>query len=274
MTTVPFLAFQHYSIESLEAVREKLIRGSRRWNTPLLLICTPIRVANGSNMILVDGSEVELNGLPSMHALAIEALRQPIHRFSPTGTGVYYEGLYRVRSYDFAGDDLRLAVVPWSRPDAEGGESLGKPFESDEPNHPSSRQVGNVDSSSTQEHFVFLKEVRAWLSQHGLEPRSPSVDEPLYDVAWADRGIRIVAEVKTSNALNSLQQIYRGVGQVLFYAFQTRARPVLFVCEPLSYEQLSYVTSLGIVVVHRFELAYRPPSSFFGPNWLGVPFEP
>jgi hypothetical protein len=71
-----------------------------------------------------------------------------------------------------------------------------------------------------------------WLALRGIEGLSP--DGPAnYDIAWHDRGLMFVGEVKSLTAANEAMQLRLGLGQVLDYAEMLRncgesqVRPVL-----------------------------------------------
>lgn len=55
----------------------------------------------------------------------------------------------------------------------------------------------------------------AYLTQSGIEPRSPTPAEPNFDLAWESEGRVWVAEVKSLTALNEEKQLRLGLGQVL-----------------------------------------------------------
>ncbi|WP_437313103.1 EVE domain-containing protein [Sorangium sp. So ce385] len=63
-----------------------------------------------------------------------------------------------------------------------------------------------------------------FLRKHGIEPRSPSLDEPEYDLAWEMGSTTFVAEVKSITDANEERQLRLGLGQVLWYAHLLRAR--------------------------------------------------
>ncbi|WP_437338488.1 EVE domain-containing protein [Sorangium sp. So ce394] len=77
---------------------------------------------------------------------------------------------------------------------------------------------GNRGHAKTQNALAnFVREC-------GLVPRSPSADEPEYDLAWEVGTTIFVAEVKSITDLNEERQLRLGLGQVLRYAHLLRAR--------------------------------------------------
>ena len=81
------------------------------------------------------------------------------------------------------------------------------PFETD----PDKVDRGNQGHADTQDALA------QFLSDHGIEPLAPAVDDPEYDLAW-DHDDRIhVAEVKSMTDANEEKQLRLGLGQVLRY---------------------------------------------------------
>jgi len=81
-----------------------------------------------------------------------------------------------------------------------------------------------VDSDAidrgTRGHAKTQNALAAHLTARGLQPRSPSLAEPPYDLAW-EQGDRIcVAEVKSLTLQNEERQLRLALGQVLRYAQQ------------------------------------------------------
>lgn len=56
-----------------------------------------------------------------------------------------------------------------------------------------------------------------FLQDKGLTPLSPSADEPDFDLAWLDRDVLFVAEIKSITDLNEEGQLRLGLGQVQRY---------------------------------------------------------
>lgn len=55
------------------------------------------------------------------------------------------------------------------------------------------------------------------LRENGLDPRSPRPDEPNFDLAWVNRKINWIAEVKSLTKANEEKQLRLGLGQLLRY---------------------------------------------------------
>src|SRR5579875_88008 len=71
--------------------------------------------------------------------------------------------------------------------------------------------------AATQRHMKLQDSLAAALRERGIEPRSPTASQPMFDLAFEHDGTRYVVEVK-SGAPASHQQVRYGVGQVLEYA--------------------------------------------------------
>ena len=69
-------------------------------------------------------------------------------------------------------------------------------------------------------HATVQNRLATYLHSHGIEPRSPTADEPNYDVAWRLCEQLFVAEVKSLTTDNEEKQLRLGLGQVLRYAYQ------------------------------------------------------
>lgn len=69
-------------------------------------------------------------------------------------------------------------------------------------------------------HATTQNRLASYLRSVGLEPRSPSVNEPNFDLAWQQGDTRYVAEVKSITSANEEKQLRLGLGQVLRYADQ------------------------------------------------------
>jgi hypothetical protein len=69
-------------------------------------------------------------------------------------------------------------------------------------------------------HATTQNRLASYLRSVGLEPRSPSVNEPNFDLAWQHGDTRYVAEVKSITCPNEEKQLRLGLGQVLRYADQ------------------------------------------------------
>lgn len=91
-----------------------------------------------------------------------------------------------------------------------------KPFEIDP----------NEIDKSTIEHKIAQNLLANWLLSKGLKPLSPYPNGPQFDLAWIDKE-KFVVEVKSINESNESKQIRLAIGQVLEYAFETEAKPVI-----------------------------------------------
>jgi hypothetical protein len=56
-----------------------------------------------------------------------------------------------------------------------------------------------------------------FVRNRGLEPRSPKVSEPNFDLLWEDSHETVVVEVKSLSDTNEERQLRYGLGQVLRY---------------------------------------------------------
>jgi hypothetical protein len=87
----------------------------------------------------------------------------------------------------------------------------------------------------------------------GLSPRSPSISEPNFDIAWQSADRHYVAEVKSLTDQNEEKQMRLGLGQVLRYAYtmrQLNACPVLIVeRQPRDISWIELCSSLGVLLV-------------------------
>jgi hypothetical protein len=71
--------------------------------------------------------------------------------------------------------------------------------------------------AATERHMELQDDLAEALEARGIDPRSPSGSQPLFDLAFEHDGLRYVVEVKAGNPA-SQQQVRYGVGQVLEYA--------------------------------------------------------
>jgi hypothetical protein len=80
-------------------------------------------------------------------------------------------------------------------------------------------------------HATTQNRLAAHLRELGIEPRSPRLDEPNFDLAWQIGECVFVAEVKSLTSKSEEKQLRLGLGQVLRYAQLLRhdrtATPVL-----------------------------------------------
>jgi hypothetical protein len=56
----------------------------------------------------------------------------------------------------------------------------------------------------------------------GLQPLSPGVTDPDFDIAWIESGTLVLAEIKSVTAGNEVKQLRLGLGQLLDYVDQAR----------------------------------------------------
>jgi len=81
--------------------------------------------------------------------------------------------------------------------------------------------VLNIDlaalEAATERHMKLQDDLAEALVARGIDPRSPSGSQPLFDLAFENEGVRYVVEVKGGDPA-SQQQVRYGVGQVLEYA--------------------------------------------------------
>ena len=56
-----------------------------------------------------------------------------------------------------------------------------------------------------------------WVKGQGLEPLSPALGDPPFDLGWWDDQVFVVAEVKSLMPWNETGQIRLGLGQILEY---------------------------------------------------------
>ena len=108
---------------------------------------------------------------------------------------------------------------------------------------------------ATQGHAKTQNMLADFLVAAGLTPRSWSVAEPPYDLAWESNGTICVAEVKSLTRRNEERQLRMAVGQVLRYAQQLayKQKPVAKIIaterKPADPTWLDLCASLGIKLV-------------------------
>jgi hypothetical protein len=74
-----------------------------------------------------------------------------------------------------------------------------------------------VIERGTRGHAVTQNALATFLVASGMEPVSPTVGDPDFDVAWSREGTLYVAEVKSITNANEEKQLRLGLGQVLWY---------------------------------------------------------
>lgn len=253
----PYLPFQHYARETVfseQNVRPLLDDPSN----PIVLL-TP--EGHRENIVVrPDDANLTNLGVPSAEVLALEATRRLIHHFSERSGYAVYNGAFVLE--DFSRQPagavvLTLRLVHQPLP-AFVAPLEGQPFQLSSSSSPTDRMSGTGSTASTLEHNEFVIEISQWLRQFGLNPLSPKSTEPKFDVAWRG-GSAFVGEVKTTTESNELDQIYRAVGQVQYYAHRLQAIPVLFLEQIPDAGRMNYLRSLGLTVFCRDELGYRQP---------------
>lgn len=89
----------------------------------------------------------------------------------------------------------------------------------------------------------------------GVAPLSPSHTDPRFDVAWVDKDVLYVAEIKSTTNANFERQLRLGLGQVLRYrelllTVYDRVRAVLVPeCEPPDATWLETCSSVGVTLL-------------------------
>lgn len=99
--------------------------------------------------------------------------------------------------------------------------------------------------------------------------RTPTPDEPQYDLAWQENDVLYVAEVKSLTAVNEERQLRLGLGQVLRYAHllsgrATHVQPVLAVeKKPTDESWAELCQTLGVRLVWPPDFERLHPSELF-----------
>ncbi len=88
-----------------------------------------------------------------------------------------------------------------------------------------------------------------WLSGQGIQPKSPGQSSPQFDLLWTVGSQVFVAEVKSIRDENERQQFRLGLGQVLDYAQELDASPVLFLSRPPVSPRLVAIASRANVLL-------------------------
>jgi hypothetical protein len=126
------------------------------------------------------------------------------------------------------------------------------------PQEATEEEVGSPDlrGRGARAHARLQNELAGAVRAAGYEPRSPSVDDPQYDLSWrrAD-GVIVVVEVKSLSWTTETHQLRLGVGQVIQYRwnlaelYHTEVVAVLFVeREPTDRDWVSLCESEGIIL--------------------------
>ena len=98
-------------------------------------------------------------------------------------------------------------------------------------------------------HAATQNKAAEWLVTHGVKPLSPQPDAPQFDLAWAIGTQIFVAEVKSIAPENEQRQFRLGLGQVLDYAQELDAVPVLLLSGKPSNPRLLAVASRARVLL-------------------------
>ena len=73
-------------------------------------------------------------------------------------------------------------------------------------------------------HAETQNKLAEYLQKKGFKPRSPSYEEPNYDLAWESREYLYIVEVKSITHENEEKQLRLGLGQLLRYRYLLRDR--------------------------------------------------
>ncbi len=255
--TWPFLPFQPYPLEQVVMQQQSCALLAEQSN-PIVLL-TP---EGHRDNILINPKDRNIKGLglPSAEVLAIEATRRLIHHFSERAGLAFYNGAFVLDSFKREPSGaiaLQLRLINQSLPKFITPLE-GQPFSLTSSSVPRTRETGSSSTASTLEHNNFVIEISQWLQRFGLNPLSPTPNEPKFDIAWKGR-YAFVGEVKTTSESNELDQLYRAVGQVQYYAHRTQSIPILFLEHIPEVSRLNFLRALGLQVFCRDELGFREP---------------
>jgi hypothetical protein len=118
---------------------------------------------------------------------------------------------------------------------------------------------------ATLAHGMTQNEIAEWLTESGIEPLSPSENDPPFDIAWVYQDKLFVTEVKSITSDNEIHQIRLGIGQVLDYCQQIRGIPVLVVSEKPSLSRWKEVCAFaGVKFFSVPDLSIIRPESLVG----------
>lgn len=73
-------------------------------------------------------------------------------------------------------------------------------------------------------HATTQNALAEYLRENGLDPRSPRPDEPNFDLAWVNRKVNWIAEVKSLTKANEEKQLRLALGQLLRYRQVLRSK--------------------------------------------------
>jgi len=98
-----------------------------------------------------------------------------------------------------------------------------------------------------QAHATAQNVLATWVADGGLTPLKPTPTDPKFDLAGRAKDQVFVAEVKSILPVNEVRQIRLGLGQVLDYAHQLSAQPVLYLDRrPVSDRWLDIAAAAGV----------------------------
>ena len=86
----------------------------------------------------------------------------------------------------------------------------------------------NEQDRALRAHATAQNVLASWVAERGWTAISPAPGDPAFDVAWRRGQETFVAEVKSILPMNEVRQLRLGLGQVLDYAHELGASPVLF----------------------------------------------
>lgn len=144
--------------------------------------------------------------------------------------------VFRLRPVGFEGPDVRLPVGPLDEGLVDGSRTLhGQAYReaAEDTSTRQDREPFSVDPNeqdrALRAHATAQNVLASWVTSMGCEPLSPTPEDPSFDLAWRRAERIFVAEVKSVLPVNEVRQLRLGLGQVLDYAQQLDAVPVLFV---------------------------------------------
>lgn len=110
-----------------------------------------------------------------------------------------------------------------------------------------------IKERALRSHAATQNALADFLVAHGLSPQSSTENQPNFDIAWENRGVIWVAEVKSLTDGNEEKQLRLGLGQILRYqqlVSQARAARAALVTErePRDKTWIDLCGQLGIVL--------------------------
>jgi hypothetical protein len=104
---------------------------------------------------------------------------------------------------------------------AMGGKPYAAPSRNSQGGDEPKTRVFEIDPDAldrgTTAHKDLQDQLAAAARGRGLDPLSPKVDDPQFDVAWIDDTVAYIIEVKSLTMANEEKQLRLGLGQVLSY---------------------------------------------------------